>query len=114
MNMDLPCGQGTVHISAAEGRLAGGGFFLPWGSSVQSAAAVDPTAICHWPSHERLVAVAQSEKPNFYWLLERVVGRLEGGVAWVARRLAGLALRQGQLVEEEEAVAEVEVSVDSS
>ena len=71
MNMDLPCGQGTVHISAAEGRLAVGGILrhMPWGSSVQSAAAVDPAANFHWLSQKRLVAVAQSEKPNFYWLL---------------------------------------------
>ena len=55
------------------------------------------------------MAVVQSEKPNFYWLLS--VWWADSREAW---RLAGLAPRQGRLVEEEEAVAEVEVSADSS
>ena len=40
---------------------------------MQSAATVDPAANYHWLSQERVVAVAQSEGPNSYWL--------EGGVA---------------------------------
>ena len=86
---------------------------------MQSAAVADPTSNCHWLSQERLVAVAQSGKQNSDWLMS--VWWADSGEAW---RLAGLALRQGQLVgwavqqgrlvEEEELVAEVEVSVDSS
>ena len=51
--------------------VAEGGFLwhMPWGSSVQSAAAVDPAANFHWSSQERVVAVAQHEEPNSYWLL---------------------------------------------
>ena len=42
---------------------------MPWGSSVQSTATVDPAANYHWLSQERVVTVAQSEEPNSYWLL---------------------------------------------
>ena len=59
------------------------------------------------------MTVAQSGKPNSDWLVS--VWWADSGEAWrVARRLAGLALWQGRLVEEEELVAEVEVSVDYS
>ena len=76
---------------------------------MQSAAVTDPASNCHWLSQERLVAVAQSGKPNSDWLMS--VWWADSGEAW---RLSGLAPRQGRLVEEEELVAEVEVSVDSS
>ena len=39
------------------------------GSSAQSAAVADLAANYHWSSQERLVAVAQREEPNSYWLL---------------------------------------------
>ena len=42
---------------------------MPWGSNVHSAATVDPAANSHWLSQERVVAVAQREEPNSYWLL---------------------------------------------
>ena len=66
---------------------------MPWGSSVQSAAVVDLAANFHWLSQERLVAVAQREEPNFYWLLSAwLAGSRE---AWqrVARQLGEAALR---------------------
>ena len=60
------------------------------------------------------MAVAQSGKPNSDWLMS--VWWADSREAWrrVARRLAGLAPLQGRLVEEEELVAKVKVSVDSS
>ena len=61
---------------------------------MQSAATADLAMNSHWLSQERLVAVAQSEKPNFYWLLS--VWWADSREAW---RLAGLAPRQGRLVE---------------
>ena len=54
---------------------------------MQSAATVDPAVNYHWLSQEWVVAVAQREEPNFYWLLSvRVTGLRE---AWqrVAPRL---------------------------
>ena len=42
---------------------------MPWGSGVQIAAVADLAANSHWLSLERLVAVAQREEPNSYWLL---------------------------------------------
>ena len=69
---------------------------------------VDPAANCHWLSQEWLVTVAQSGKPNSDWLMS--VWWADSREAW---RLAGLALRQGRLVEEE-LVAEVEASGNSS
>ena len=38
-------------------------------STWQSAAAGDLAAKSHWLSQERVVAVAQREEPNSYWLL---------------------------------------------
>ena len=76
---------------------------------MQSAAVVDPAANYHWLSQEWLVTVAQSGKPNSDWLMS--VWWADSREAW--RRLAGLALRQGRLVEEE-LVAGVEASVNSS
>ena len=60
------------------------------------------------------MAVAQSEKPNFYWLLS--VWWAGSREAWqrVVLRLVGAALRLGRLVEEEEAAVVVKVSADSS
>ena len=55
------------------------------------------------------MTVAQTGKPNSDWLMS--VWWADSGEAW--RRLAGLALRQGRLVEEE-LVAGVEASVNSS
>ena len=51
------------------------------------------------------MTVAQSGEPNSDWLMS--VWWADSGEAW---RLAGLALRQGRLVEEEELVAKVGVS----
>ena len=91
--MDPPRGQGTVHISAAEGQLAVGGCLrlMPWESSGQSVAEVDPAVNFQGLSQERLVAVAQSEKPNFCWLLS--VWWADSREVWrlVVRWLAGLA-----------------------
>ena len=36
---------------------------------MQSATTVDPAVNFHWLSQELVVAVAQSEEPNSYWLL---------------------------------------------
>ena len=70
---------------------------------------VDPTVNCHWSSQEWLVTVAQSGKPNSDWLMS--VWWADSREAW--RRLAGWALRQGRLVEEE-LVAGVEAAGNSS
>ena len=60
---------------------------------MQSAAVVDPFLNFHWSSQERLVAVAQSGKPNCYWLLS--VWRAVSREVWrrPARWLAELAPR---------------------
>ena len=67
----------------------------------------------HWSSQEWLVTVAQSEEPNSDWLMSVWWADLGEACRRVARRLAGWALRQGRLVEEE-LVAEVEAAGDSS
>ena len=60
---------------------------------MQSAVVADPALNFHWLSQERPVAVAQSEKPNFYWLLS--VWWAGSREAWqrVALRLVGAAQR---------------------
>ena len=79
--------------SFPEGQLAVGGHLrhMPREASGQSAAAVDPAANFQGLSQERRVAVAQSEKPNFCWLLS--VWWADSREAWrrVVRWLAGLA-----------------------
>ena len=74
---------------------------------------VAPAANCYWLSQEWLVTVAQSRKPNSDWLMS--VRWADSREAWrrVARRLAGWALRQGRLVEEE-LLAGVEAAENSS
>ena len=57
---------------------------------------VDPTANFHWSSQEWLVIGAQIGEPNFHWMMS--VWWADSREAW---RLAGWALRQGRLVEEE-------------
>ena len=81
---------------------------------MQSAATVELAANFHWLSQERLVAVAQREEMNFYWLLSAwMAGSRE---AWqrIELWLGEAAPRVGRLVEEEEAVITREVFVDSS
>ena len=85
---------------------------MPWGSSVQSATTVDPAANYHWLSQERLVAVAQREETNFYWLLSAWIAGSREAWQWVALRLGEAASRQGRPVEEEEAAVVREVLVD--
>ena len=71
---------------------------------------VDPTVNFHWSSQEWLVTGAQSGEPNFDWLMS--VWWADSREAWrrVAQRLAGWALRQGRLVEEELLAGAVENS----
>ena len=71
---------------------------------MQSVATVDPAANYHWLSQERLVAVAQREEPNFYWLLS----------VWVAGSREAWQRVALRLVEEEEAAGAREAFVDSS
>ena len=73
---------------------------------------VDPTVNFYWSSQEWLVTVAQSRKPNSDWLMS--VWWDNSREAWrsVARRLAGWALRQMRLVEEE-LLARVEAAGNS-
>ena len=51
----------------------------------------DPAANFHWLSLERLVAVAQREEPNSYWLLSVWLAGSREVWQWVALRLAGAA-----------------------
>ena len=60
---------------------------------MQSAAVADPALNCHWLSQERLVAVAQSKKPNLYWLLSGWWAGSREGWQRVALRLVGAAPR---------------------
>ena len=87
---------------------------MPWGSSVQSAATVDPAANSHWLSQERVVAVAQREEPNSYWLLQGPTAGSRETLQRVVQRLVEETPRQGRLVEEEEAVGEREAFASSS
>ena len=83
------------------------------GSGVQSAAVVDLSSNSHWSSQEKLVAGAQCGEPNFYWLLSG----WRGGSTEARRQAGWLAFwapRQGRLIGEEEAIAEVEAFGDSS
>ena len=80
---------------------------------MQSAATVDLAANSHWFSQELVVAVAQCEEPNFYWLPRGPTVGSREALKRVVQRLAQETPRQVRLVEEEEAVGEREAFVNS-
>ena len=82
---------------------------------MQSAATVDLAANSHWLSQERVVAVAQHEELNFYWLPRGLTAGSREALQRVVPPLAQETPRQGRLIEEEEeAVGEREAFVNSS